>query len=368
MRLTSKLLSFLSRVFNRNPEKFLAFRLRYSGGMTWRVADAVLYTTVTGGPGQNLTIDLTAYRIVELVNFLAAQPGYSVLYADQTELAGLSARVLLDGTNDIALSNGDHISGYTNVLWAYFEAVASELARAEAQILEMLKQMSTRTASLEWLDELGGYYGIPRLAGELDNSYGPRIIAEVLRPRANNVAMEAAIKEFTGQSATVTDVVLYGPTFPLFNGAINFDGSHTYNAESVPLYGLFDVEYGYDLLNGGDISNFAQVVRDLINRLRDAGTHLRALNLTGSALMDTFTAPTDGGSLTIAVSMPLADSLTAPTESMGMVGLLTGLSDSLSAPAEDAALSIDYNYTYSGLRTYDGSITHMGVQTVVESI
>src|SRR3546814_4396237 len=87
--------------------------------------------------------------------------------------------------------------------------------------------MSTKTAQGEWLDELGGYYGVPRIQGENDASYGPRIIAEVLRPRGNNVAMEAAIKVYTGQDAKVTDVTLYGDPFPRYDATIRYDGTRS---------------------------------------------------------------------------------------------------------------------------------------------
>lgn len=370
MRLTQKLLSFLNRVFDKDPAQFLAMRLRYDGSMVWGVADGKLTTTVSGGSGQSLSVDLSQYSVAQLANFFGSQQGYSIAYVDRSELSMLSALVLIDGGNNIASSNGDHLYGYTSELWSYMEAQASELEAAETQIGEMLKQMSTVTASNEWLDELGSYYVVPRLQGELDTQYGPRIIAEVLRPRGNNVAMEAAIKVYTGQDAKVTDVTLYGATFPLYNGAITRNSAYTYDASRVPLYGLFDVEYGYDLLNGGDISAFQQTVRDLINRLRDAGTHLRSLLLTGSVLADALTPPTDGGSAQpITAGMAATDSLTAPTEaSFGVSTTLATLSDTLTAPSDTESLSIVYGYKYNSVRSYNSAIFRTGGQTVIEAL
>lgn len=366
MRLTQKLLSFIHRVFDKDPAQFLALRLQYAGGLAWRVYDGVLTTTVTGGPGQNLTVDLSQYRVVDLVEYLASQPGYTVEYADQSELSRLSSLVLIDGGNDIALSNGDHLYGYTSVLWSYMESQANELAQAEQQIGNMLMQMSTTTAEAEWLDELGGYYGVPRLQGEPDMQYGPRIIAEVLRPKGNNVAMEAAIKVFTGEPSTVTDVTLYGPTFPLYSGAITRDGSHQYNASAKPIYGLFDVQYGYDLLNGGDITGFKQVVKDLVNRLRDAGTHLRSLMLTGSNLADTLTPPTDAVSW--GATVELSDSLNQPTDTYSSSAILSGLSDTLTAPLDGVAIVVSTQYRYNSVRRYNGAITRLGVSTLAEDV
>jgi hypothetical protein len=369
MRLTRKLLSALNRVFSRDPLKFLALRLSYEGTMSWRVEDAVLHTTVDGGVGSALEVDLSDYTVASLALFLHAQPGYDVLYVDGTDAAQLSARVLLDGGSDITASNGDHLYGYTSVLFAFFESLAGELDALRLSIGEALKQLSTRTASDAWLDELGGYYGIPRIAGEPDESYGPRIIAEVLRPRGNNVALEMAIKTFTGQDATVTDVEFTA-------GGTNFyDGTYTHNAAinhsdtaAVNQYGLFDVEYGYDLINApGDFSEFATIVRGVINRLRDAGTHLRALDLVGTGLDDSSPAPTDAMG-DIAVAAALADEPAAPTEETTSAVSMVALTDTMAAPTEEADLEITYGHFYNGGRSYNGAITHTGGIAVSETL
>jgi hypothetical protein len=371
MRLTQKLFSFLHGVFDKDPAQFLALRIQYAGAMTWEVSDATLTTTVTGGPGRGLTIDLTQYTIGQLANFIGVQPGYSIAYVDQSTLSLLSARVLIDASNDISLSNGDHLYGYTSELWSYMEAQASELEQAETQIANMLEQMSTPTAQGEWLDFLGAYYGVPRSQGELDPSYSARIIAEVLRPRSNNVALEMAISAYTGESTTVTDVIEYGPTFPLYNGAIVRNGTHFYNASAKPIYGLFDVQYAYDLLNGSDETAFAQTVIGIVNRYRAAGTHMRqlALLLAGSGLLDALTPPSDGGSLTFAVSAPLSDSLTAPSDALPVIPIaMTGFSDALNAPLDGAAISVTTQYRYNSVRHYNGQIYRLGNSVWVEDL
>jgi hypothetical protein len=353
MRLTQKLLNYLNRVFDKDPVQFLALRLSYDGAMSWRVNDAVLTTTVTGGSGQALQVDLSGYSVSDLATFLAAQPGYSVPYVDSSELSRLSARVLLDGGADIGTSNGDHLYGYTSVLWSYLEAVANELTIAKQQIAQALRQMSTRTAEGAWLDELGSYYGVPRLDGELDASYGPRIIAEVLRPRENNVAIEEAIRVFTGQDTTVTDVTAFAGSFPSHNGLITHNGTYNYSSVDVPAYGLFDVAYGYDLINGGSFAEFQQVITDLIGRLRSAGTHLRALSLVGSKIGDDFQfAPADATSMSVHAA--LADAADAPVEATTMAVRLAPLEDLGVQGWDEAGVAIAYATTYNGLRKHDG--------------
>jgi hypothetical protein len=366
MKLTQKLLGFFGRVFSKNPDAFLALRLRYNGGMSWAIADGMLTTVVSGGIGSNLSIDLTQYTVRQLVAFLAAQPGYSVAYAETGQLADLSARVLIDGGANIADSNGDHISGYTNLLWAFVDAGGGELEHAAAQIDQMLLQLDTHTASAEWLDELGGYYGVPRLQGEFDAQYAPRIIAEVLRPRDNNIAMELALQQYTGQPAQVVDVVEYGSGTGVFiyNSAYSYNGAKQYNSASQPIYGKFDVVYSYDLLGGTDPNAFAQTIRDLINRLRAAGTHLRAMSLQTSAIMDTVTPPTDGGDLQFAGALALGDTVATPGDSMSLLqAAMAALADTVAASTDTISLSITSGAVYGGNRSFNSAITYSNTGT-----
>lgn len=360
MKLTKKLLSLLHRVFDQDPEQFLALRISYSAAMSWTVSEAVLTTSVVGGPGQNLSVDLTTLSLGQLVDYVSAQPGYSVLYADGSGNLELSARVLIDGSGDIAQSNGDHLYAYTSLVWAYMESVGVELKAAKAQIPEAIKQMSIPTASSDWIDELGAYYGVPREQGENDGSYGARIIVETVRPRANNVAMEQAISYYTGQSTKVTDVTIYGDAFPKYNGAIKRNSAYSYQSQPTPRYGLFDVEIGYDLLGGADQSAFADTVAGIVDRLRAAGTHLRSLSMKSGSISDTFTPPVDGA-MTLKATTVLADTLTAPTDNtFAIAGALGVMADTATAGTESAFDAIKYNYRYNGVRTRNGAIKYGG--------
>lgn len=367
MKLTKKLLGYLNRVFSRDPKPFLAIRIRYAGGMHWKVADGILTTTVTGGAGASLTIDLSQYTLSGLAGFIAGQTGYEVLRLD-SEHADLSARVLIDAEGDQDDSSGDHLYGYTSLLWAVLEAIAVQLGKLEKQIILAPDQMSIGTAEGMWIDEIGGYFGVLRETGESDEVYGPRIIAEVVRPRSNNIAIESAIQAYTSQVATVVDVELPGYTGPLYNGAIDYDGTSYHDSTGTTFYGLFDVAYAYDLLNGGDLTDFQNSVRALIGRLRAAGTHLRALALQTSAVNDDFVnAPVDSMAAVVVNSI-MADTRSAPTETMSTIAAKATLSDALTSPTEDAGLEVGLNYTYSGLRSYNGKIIYAGGTTAIEAI
>lgn len=295
MKLTSTLIGFLNRVFLKDPHPVLALRVRYpDGGLTWSVEDQVLEITVTGGSGSNFAADLTAYTVSGLATFLAGHAGISVEYLNP-DIAALSATAILDGSGDQNMSNGDHLYAFSSLAWAFLDSVAVELVAAEAQIQAMPAQMSIPTAGDVWLDYLGLYYDVPRLAAEPDSIYGPRIIATVLLPRGNNIAIENAIKVYTGQDALVQNVGYIGPSSQYFNGAFNFDGSHIFSAAAPQIqYGLFDLIYSYDLLSGSDPTAFLALVISLIEVLRDAGTHLRSISLAGSVIAESLTrVPTD---------------------------------------------------------------------------
>ncbi|WP_175787394.1 phage head spike fiber domain-containing protein [Burkholderia anthina] len=368
MRLTQKLQRYLNRVFKKDPVPALALSITYSGtDLTWQVQDGFLTTAVVGGPGQSLSIDLSQYTIAQLGTYLLSQSGYSLSYlAPPATLGSLSALSLLDGSGDIAQPGGSSLYVYTDSAYAFLDAAASELELAKQQIESLPGEMSTSSADTIWLDMLGSYYNVPRMPNEADATYGPRIIATVLRPQSNNVAIEMAIETYTGQLATVTDVVLPGVTGAQFNSVHNHDGSIEYNAQNTPVYGLFDVTYGYDIENGADLTSFRQVVVQLINLLRAAGTHMRSIALTGSALTDALTSPpTDGGNLAFSVGMSPTDTLTTPSDGSDLTftSALTLGSDALTAPSDSSGLSAEidcFKYTFGGTRTYGGAFSYSG--------
>jgi hypothetical protein len=291
--LITKLLGRLTRKYDRTAGEILGIRLSYAGSMVWTIEDDVLTTKVIGGIGENLTVDLTQYTITTLAVFLASQPGYSILYLDQTGFSGLGAIALVEGSNDINTTNGDHIFIATNPNYAYMSACSAELTAARIAIDAAPAEMATTTADGEWLDLLGSYYGVPRLLGELDATYSPRIPAEVILPRQNNVAIEVALQTATGQLATCTDAVVYGNPLPIFDGSIAFDGRHFYNASASRIYNLFDLVIGYALTGNQSPNDYLTTVRAQVDRLRAAGTHLRNLSLGPSIMGDVAPAPSD---------------------------------------------------------------------------
>lgn len=347
MRLTESLLGWLPSFFDKTPLPFPAMRVRFDGpgvgnvgpfGCRWAIADGSITVTRTeeGSPDITVTEPLAGHTIAGLAQFLAGH-GFAITLTASPAEGVISALALMDGSGDQATSNGDLISAYTSLLWAYLEPVALELQRAEEQIERMLLQLSTRTASGEWLDFLGSFYAVPRLDGESDTAYSGRIIAEVLRPRGNGLAMAMAIKDATGQDVTVTDVTIYGEPVPNYGGSYIHDGSQIHSATNEPIYGLFDVVVGYDLINGGPPDAFADAVRALIGRLRDAGTHLRSLLLSGSQLSDQAPMPASDPMSGLALAQTLSDTGPLPDDAALQAGPVLSLGTDTLPPGDDSA-------------------------------
>jgi hypothetical protein len=371
MLLTQTLLGFLNRVFNKSPAQVMALQFNHVYPMTWQVQDGVLTTVVQNtGPAVNLSINLVDYTFAELVNYIASQPGYVTPYMAPS-MANISAAALLDASGSVTPSDPPQpLYAFTSVLWAYLDANAAELELASKQISNLPLEMSTTTADTIWLDTLGTYYNVKRNPSETDSSYGPRIIASVLRPMSNNVAMEIAISTFTGQNTIVTDVVLPGVTGNSYNGVYTYDSAIIHNSANTPVYGLFDVQYGFDLLNGPDPTTFAATVTALINTLRAAGTHLRNLDLVGSNFTDKLTPPTDHFSV-IEVIAPFEDALVQPTDSMSVIQIRAAAHTDTLVPPDDTdgmQLTINYNYQYNGIRTHNGIINYESGTTEVDTL
>lgn len=300
MRLTAKLLGYLNRVFSKDPVAFLALRITCdSGVMTWSVADGELTLMPVSNFAAPMTIDLSQFTVQGLAQFVASQVGYSVLFQDTSPNRRLSALVLLDARGDIQQSNGDHLFGYTSILYSFLNSAASELELAQSQIVNALEQMSTTTAESEFLDFLGTFYKVPRNSvgstPEIDASYSPRIISNVLLPSSNNIGMEIALEaQFPGTQAVVDDAVATGGTLLIRDGSILFNSEFVHNSNATQMTdGLFDVTFSFDFSGPLGFADYAPLVIAAVNKYRLGGTYVRNLflknGLTATVAITNFT-------------------------------------------------------------------------------
>lgn len=260
-----RLLNSLPRGFRRTPSGTPALRVRYDGAaMRWTIADGVFTTVVTGGFGAALSADLSAYSVTGFAGWLDSQVGYQVAWlTDDPDVLGRSALALADGGGDQDASGGGLLGVQNSLLWAVLSAWARELARAAAQVPALIAQVSLATAEGDWQDLHGEYYAVPRLPGESDVTYRTRIIAETLAPRGNNVVIADSVRKVAGLAPGEVTV----PDAPL----------HPANS-----YGLFDVVLAVtaDYLAAHDLTALFASVAATVDKLRDAGTHLRAARVS----------------------------------------------------------------------------------------
>ena len=297
------------------------------------VASAITYGT--GIPGAaSMTLDADGWWLCRLTGLPAA--------------AGTTLRMMLFVWDDALAENfaGDGYSG-----------------------------VEVKEFQLEQGDQPTPYVPSGTLTPEEDRAYGRRIIADVLRPRGNNVAISAAVKEATGQATSVEDVTLYGSPSPAYNSTYTHNSAVNHDAAAVPIYGLFDAETAYDLLGAEPPTLYIARVRDVVSRLRDAGTHLRSLTLGSGAITDAGPRPLGDTMSALALAPTLTDTVDPPTEDagealgdaaiVGMIDLHTEVKGDDSAGME---LTVSYGMLHDGLRLYSGGVPHAGGAAPTETL
>jgi hypothetical protein len=353
-RLTEKLLSYMYTALDQDPERFVAFRARHATGVfSYAVVDYDVTCYVNGV--QVLAVSLKDNTLKELTEKIGSLNGMSIVYKAEPDVMDLSACVLMEASGAQNQSNGDIWYGYASLLWIYLESTGRELTDARIAIDAMMAQLSVRTAESEWLDYWGEHFGVPRIGTEIDPTYSVRMITEILRPRENNKAMEAALFERFGQTATVVDSPRSKGQTNQYNGFYPHNGSRIYNGTSDLYYGLFDVVVAYDLLSAASPNTFAKDVKAFLEKFRAAGTNLNSLALSGGAITDTYSG-TITESTTLAISVPsLADTVTAPSETFPVMPVsLAILADTFTPGTDSTSATISYNTLYNSVRFFDG--------------
>lgn len=358
IRLTDKLLSFVYSALNKSPEPYIAFRVQHADGhFSYQISGYTITCSVNGV--EVFSDDLSNYTLLSLAVAIGTLSGVTIVYRLDDESMGLSARVLMEGAGDQALSNGDAFYAFNSLLWVLFDSLGRELVAAGVAIEDMLLQMSMKTAGDIWLDYWGEHFGVPRNAGELDPAYARRVIVEVLRPRGNNKAIEAAFYERFGQRSQVVDTLGYHGAYNSYDGYIEHDGSNLYDGSANIFYGLFTVVIGYDLEGADSPNDFADTVRVFVEKFRDAGTQMQSLGLASSLLTDAYPRR-ESDLLMVALENLFSDTYLVESETFNPLAAVLSILVDLASSANDDALGLSVTSTtaYDGARTYGGLVRH----------
>jgi hypothetical protein len=269
------------RAISPDPRAETAMTIRHAAGGTWSIAAGVLTIQATGVAAT--TLPLASHTITSLAAAVTAA-GWT---APQISAAwqARNALCLVEAAGTAAAGVAVPLEATNSIAFALFGAYAAALRDAQAVAQDAPRQIDLATAEGIWLDQLGTLYGVPRKPGELDAPYATRVVAEVLRPRANNLAMAAIVAEATGRAARIVDVTLYDNPVPVYDGAALHNGAFTHNASARRIYGAFDCDLDYDPAVDGSPAQVDARVRAIIAPLKAGGTVLRRVNLRSDTLI-----------------------------------------------------------------------------------
>lgn len=95
------------------------------------------------------------------------------------------------------------------------DAIYKALVTAKEGLDEANLEMVLATATGEWLDYWGNFYGVYRISRELDNTYRERIIEEIIAPKSTIPALKRAtsrhLKTYQGEILDAVSVQIFEP-------------------------------------------------------------------------------------------------------------------------------------------------------------
>lgn len=147
--------------------------------------------------------------------------------------------------------------------FALIEALNEEMNQVEKDAIESKLQSSLKTATSEYLDKFGDWFGVYRKTDEKDDVYRARIIKYLLLKRGTNNAIIEAIKDYLGRDDI--DVSVYEP----FTNIFYTNKSHL-NGED-HLMGYY---YRFAVINVSIGDYFPIEIVDVINEFKPAGVTL----------------------------------------------------------------------------------------------
>lgn len=331
--MNARLASLLNRMFRASSTDALpraAMRIWHPTGGEWSIRDHTLTLQALATPRPDpVRIPLSPPATLASVAAAILAAGWRVDDLPP-EMRERGAIALMDQepttTGPVLIHN--------SLLWAIFTGYAAVLDEASAEADALPIQVRTDTATGYWPDYHGEYFGVTRLPGEPDATYAQRIVAEVLRPKSNNLAMAAIISRVTGQRASVIDVTDYGPVVPSYDGSITHNAAYVHDASAKAIKGLFDVVVAFDLLGSTNPATFQADIVAQVERLRAAGTFLRDIALSGGDIPTEAPGPADTGLAALALGFTIPDAAPGPTGEALPVTTNAALADAAAAPAD----------------------------------
>lgn len=306
-----RLLNRLHRIFDKEPHSVTGITISSPVALAITVQDFVVTVTASGYATATFTGTDT---LTDLGDWLTATFGATVavnplLVSRKWDIAlemfeetptAMCACWLQEGTysgQELALPYPE------SLLYHEMQVYARLLTEQSARLQEACEQVYMLKADGAWLDYwCRDYFGILRYTGESDSDYRQRVVHELLRPVANNKAMEAIVLETLGVRCKITDAQ------PV-----------TSNADDA---GRFFVDVTLDnSLSEAEKTALIDKAYNIVNRYKAAGTAIVA-KYTDNNLMTEFV--TVGEIYELLAGLTLEEAAYAPGKLMAGAGWRAG--------------------------------------------
>lgn len=200
------------------------------------------------------SVDISQITLSQLVDAINALPDFSATLL-RADMGSFLARGVLE---EVECDVPGVLRYPTSILWTEMQTYGWALDE-QATLLGLAEdQLSMDTAAEDWLDHWArDWFGVERMEGEADEAYAQRAIYEVIRPRANNIALSSIIKDAFGVDARLID-------------ALPVAGSLSDPAQA-PCHFLLEMSIPNDL-SAAEAQALIDAIKALVRRYKAAGT------------------------------------------------------------------------------------------------
>ena len=210
MKMMSKLLGHLGRVWNTAPKDFESLVLQQNNGahslITVETSQISFHSTpFRSSMTARQVLSLDAYSLsglAEAINSL----GYSAYITQKAVDSGygsLKACTLMPIENVPILSAT--LSSFTSPLWQLLYPLSRLLEELDNDTEKAMAQVYTSSITGTWMDYWATFFKLKRLPEESDTHFQKRLFVALMNMKTNNVALQELLKYTTGGSAIVSD-------------------------------------------------------------------------------------------------------------------------------------------------------------------
>jgi hypothetical protein len=200
----SRFFASLPEYFSKDPEPEPAISIESTAADTLITVASATIRLQAPSLMLDRTIDCRGLTMADLVNAISGIFGFTASVISPSSVSAPAA-ALLDTSQNPSVNN--RFMRFTSTLWLVSMPIVWALEAAQANSIAADDQTMIKTASGQWVDLWGSYYGgLDRAVGELDRPYAERIIREVLRWRLNGIAIAQILYEDLGLNVRVDNL------------------------------------------------------------------------------------------------------------------------------------------------------------------